>query len=467
MENDSMTPSVLRYSDQIPQMSPQMDFNYLTMIPSNGAAFSANQEVRIPINVPTDSFVDMKRAYIKFKLTNPAAAAGEKDGAILLDPVIGAASIISTFRVVSGTGALLEEIQHYDALCAIMNNHKNADVRQSRNAICMGSSQTPMTAESISNSAGVNDAGDFEGKETVGAATSKIFYHEPVSAVFNADKLFPFGYTQGTSYVSLQLNSAGGGITQYADATNSAAAWTASEWELYLPVLRPGAEFANNFRTLIQSGLPINIHSVGFQNSQQNIAQNATGMQTITFSTRKRSVKSIMTTLRVNAQLSDIKCNGSSGFKHNDAVDYQYSVGGRRIPSAPLKVASATNGLDLGGVLNNTLMALGHYDSNLRGASFDVSQANRKYMQQIGADDGTSDNKATSSVAFSLDLESYGEGLSGMNLAGQGLPLVLYLNCGGGATRAATVGALLADLYVVHDVIFTLDGVSGTLSASS
>jgi hypothetical protein len=54
-----------------------------------------------------------------------------------------------------------------------------------------------------------------------------------------------------------------------------------------------------------------------------------------------------------------------------------------------------------------------------------------------------------------------------MNLAGQGLPLVLYLNCGGGATRAATVGALLADLYVVHDVIFTLDGVSGTLSASS
>jgi hypothetical protein len=77
------------------------------------------------------------------------------------------------------------------------------------------------------------------------------------------------------------------------------------------------------------------------------------------------------------------------------------------------------------------------------------------------------DNDRSSSVAFSLDLESYGEGLSGMNLAGQGLPLVLYLNCGAGTTRAATVGALLADLYVIHDVIFTLDGVSGTLSASS
>ncbi len=459
-----MTPSVLRYSDQIPQMSPQMDFNYLTMIPSNGSSFSPNQEVRIPLNVPTDSFVDMKRAYIKFKLTNNAAAGGN-ESEILLDPVVGAASVISTFRVVSGTGALLEEIQHYDALCAIMANHRNADVRQSRNAICMGSSQVPMTAQSISVNAGVAHAGagaNDGGKQKIAATNSKIFYHEPVSAVFNADKLFPFGYTQGTSYISLQLNSGNGAVCQFSDATNSAAAWTASEWELYLPVLRPGAEFANNFRTLIQSGLPINIHSVGFQNSQQNIAQNATGMQTVTFSTRKRSVKSIMTALRVNGQLSLITCNSSSGFKHNDAVDYQYSVGGKRIPSAPIKVATTTDGLDLGGSLNNTLMALGHYDSNLRGASFDVDTQHRKYMQAAADDDDRS-----SSVAFSLDLESYGEGLSGMNLAGQGLPLVLYLNCGATAQRASTVGALLADLYIVHDVIFTLDGVSGTLSASS
>ncbi len=455
-----MTPSVLRYSDQIPQMAPQMDLNYLTMIPSNGATFSPSQNVRIPINIPTDSFVDMKRAYIKFKLTNNATAAD--NSLILLDPVVGAASIISTFRVVSGTGALLEEIQHYDALCAIMNNHKNADVRQSRSAITMGASQVPMTAESLSVDAGVAAAAGVGGKETIAAAQSKIFYHEPVSAVFNADKLMPFGYTQGTSYIELTLNSATGGVTQYSNATNAATAWTASEWELYLPVLRPGAEFANNFRTLIQSGLPINIHSVGFQNSQQNIAENATGQQTITFSTRKRSVKSVMTSLRINGQLSLITCNSSSGFKHNDAVDYQYSVGGRRIPSAPIKVRAETNGLDLGGAFNNTLMALGHYDSNLRGASFDVSTQHRKYMQNVA-----DDNDRSSSVAFSLDLEQYGEGLSGMNLAGQGLPLVLHLNCGAGAARASTVGALLADLYVVHDVIFTLDGVSGTLSASS
>jgi len=457
-----MTPSVLRYSDQIPQMSPQMDFNYISMIPSNGAVFTGNQEVRIPINVPADSFVDMKRAYIRYKITNLAAAGGNHS-LLALDPIVGAASFIGTFRVVSGTGALLEEIQHYDALVAQMNINQNDAVVATRGAITMGTSQSPMTAVAISNVAG-NAVAALGGKQTIEATKSKVFYHEPVSAVFNADKLFPFGYTQGTSYVSLTLNSNDGAICEFNDSTNTVT-WNASEFELVLPVLRPGAEFANNFRTLIQSGLPINIHSVGFQNSQQNIEANATGMQTVTFSTRKRSVKSVMTTLRVNNQLTQKLCNSSSGFKNNNAKDYQYSIGGRRIPSAPIKVdtTSETNGVggvDIGGAYNNTLMALGHYNSNLRGSISNASTAGSAYMQAVA-----SDPTLSSRCAFALDLESYGEGLSGMNLAGQGLPLVLHLNCG--ATGAASVGALLADLYVIHDVIFTLDGVSGTLSASS
>ena len=462
MESDTMTPSVLRYSDQIPQMAPQMDFNYVSMIPSNGAVFSANQEVRIPINVAADSFVDMKRAYIRFKVANTAAAGGNHS-LIALDPICGAASFISRFAVVGGTGNLLEEIQHYDALVSVMNINKNESVIQSRGSITMGTSQGPMSAVSISDVAG-NAVAALGGKQTIEAQTSKVFYHEPVSAVFNADKLMPWGFTQGTSYVSLTLNSATGGACQFNDSTNDVA-WEISEWELFLPVLRPGAEFANNFRTLIQSGLPINIHSVGFQNSQQNIAENATGMQTVTFSTRKRSVKSVFTALRVNALLSSKLVNSSSGFKNNNATDYQYSVGGRRIPSAPIRLSTVSNAnsigaVDIGGCYNNTLMALGHYDSNLRGSTSDSSTAGSAYAQTVA-----NDPTLSSKCVFALDLEQYNEGLSGMNLAGQGLPLVLHLNCG--ATGAASTGALVADLYVVHDVIFTLDGVSGTLSASS
>ncbi len=456
-----MTPSVLRYSDQIPQMSPQMDLQYVTLIPSNGSSYTANQEIRIPISVATDSFCDMKKAYLKFKVTHPTAA-GTNDSGILMDPYAGAASFISKFSVVSGTGSLLEEIQHYDALVAIMRINENMDVIASRRAVTEGTTQTPLSAVSISDVAGNAASVGVGGKQKIAGAASRIYCHEPVSAIFNADKLMPFGYTQGTSYLSLQLNSAQGAVCQYSNASNSAAAWTVSEVELIMPVLRPGPEFANNFRTLIQSGLPINIHSVGFQNSQQNIALNATGMETITFSTRKRSVKSVFTALRINSSLSSIIMNSSSGFKTNDCIDYQYSIGGKRIPSAPIKVQMDTEAYDGGSLLNNTLQALGHYNSNIRGFAGDFDTTGGKYLVAAANDDTLS-----SKAVFALDLESYGEGLSGMNLAGQGLPLVLHLNSGGDGGRASTDGALIADLFVVHDVIYTLDGVSGTLSASS
>ena len=277
MENDSMTPSVLRYSDQIPQMSPQMDLQYVTLIPSNGGSFGPNNEIRLPINVPADSFVDMKKAYIRFKVTF-AGTGGAANSVVQLDPYAGGAAFISTFRVVSGTGALLSETQHYDALVAIMRINENADVMSSRRAITDGLTQIPNTCTCISTVIGA-DAADIIGCQTAQLGnTTRVFCHEPIDPVFNADKLMPFGYTQGTTYVSLQLNTFNGAICQGKNATNACTGWTVSEVELVCPVLRPGPEFANNFRTLIQSGLPINIHSVGFQNSQQNIAENATGM---------------------------------------------------------------------------------------------------------------------------------------------------------------------------------------------
>ena len=465
MESDSMTPSVLRYSDQIPQMAPQMDFNYNVMIPSNGSTFSPSQEIRIPINVPADSFADMKRAYIKFKLNNTTGTV-HANNAMQLDPTIGGAAVIDTFRVVSGTGALLEETQHYNALASIMRINQNEGVRASRGSLTEGSSATPLTAKSQSTIAGDTVGNGVFGRVSVLAGESIVLCHEPVSAVFNADKLMPWGYTQGTSYISLTLADVNAGISAFSVLnTVTSLTWNVSEVELHLPVLRPGAEFANNFRTLIQSGLPINIHSVGFQNSQQNIAAGASGMNTITFSTRKRSVKSVMCGLRINSMLTNQKCDSASCWKNNEITEYQYSVGGRRIPSAPIKVAAGgANGdnADLGSCYNNTLMALGHYDSNLRGSSSTRATDFGQYMQLVAVD-----LTESSKCVFALDLESYGEGLSGMNLAGQGLPLVLHANFGGTATRAGNGNALIADLYVVHDVIFTLDGVSGTMSASS
>ena len=100
-------PSVLRYSDILKVGSPVADLQYNTLIPSNGATFSNQQQIRIPFNVPTDSFVNLKGAYIKMKINN-----GQGTDSYSLDPQCGVASFIDTWRIVSGTGALIEEIQH-------------------------------------------------------------------------------------------------------------------------------------------------------------------------------------------------------------------------------------------------------------------------------------------------------------------------------------------------------------------
>ena len=44
METDTITPSVMRYSDQYPMSAPVMDLNYSVCIPSNGGSFAQNQE---------------------------------------------------------------------------------------------------------------------------------------------------------------------------------------------------------------------------------------------------------------------------------------------------------------------------------------------------------------------------------------------------------------------------------------
>ena len=462
MEETSFTPSEMRFSETVAMATPVLDLNYNVCIPSNGGSFQPNQEIRVPFNVPADCFVDMKRAYLKMTITNDSAA-----DTWYLDPIAGVGAFIDTFRVIGGTGALLEETIHYNALCSAVNTFNSTDHQQSRGAIMEGVSHNLVNLNSASNPAGV--AADTANSQTIANGVSKVLTHSPVSAFFNADKYLPLGYTQGSSYMSLTLASANTPLKCLTGAAVKTGAWTISNVELHLPILRPGAEFAGNFRSLLASGMPINIHSVGFQNTQQNISAQSTGTQTLTFSTRKRSVKSLMTIFRINAALTSALQDSASARKCLDVSQYQYSVGGIRIPSQEIQVQGAAAGNDLGEVYANNIMALGHYDSNLRasiagcgGATPSTTQAN--YVIPLVAN---ADRDKGSAVCYCLDLESYGEGLAGKNLAGQGLPLVGHFNIGTLGAQNVAGAAALADMYVIHDVMYRLDGATGVMTASS
>jgi hypothetical protein len=457
MEDNSTTPIEMRLSEVPGMPSPELELTYTTAIPMNGSTFSENMECRIGLNVPQDCFVDLKRAYLKYKLNNTG------QGAAFLDPIVGGVSVIDNWRVIGGTGALLEEVIHYNTFYAVINSYKNKDVVSSIHNIMEGASKNPAVGLKVNDT---NSNAECGGMTSITNGQSRVITHRPQSAFFNADRYMPLGFTQGLTYISLTLaqNSTAFIISTENAANNSS--YTISEVELHLPILKPGPEFASMFRSAMSSGVPIQIHSVGVQNTQQAMPNGATNEQTLTFSTRKRSVKSLINVLRPSANLTIDERNSVSGFVNADTSEYNFSVGGLRIPAQRIKVKANINGIDMGELLANTQLALGHYSSDLRGicsihtTNTMVDGGNEEYLN-----DSEHDSKCGKAV-FALDLESYNAAFAGKNLAGQGLPLVYHASVGG-TEGAQANGALQLDLYVIHDVVYVLDGMTGVLTANS
>ena len=488
MEDENMmTPIEMRLSEISGQPTPQMDLSYVVAIPNNGSTYTQNMEVRIPLNVPTDAFVDLKRAYLKYKIT-------AKTNPVFLDPLVGGSTVIENWRVISGNGALLEEVIHYNNFYAVMKSNDNDYHRETVGHLGDGSSVRPAQALKYSGDNGADAALVSKNLVKIAVDQSRNIIHKPQSAFFNADRYMPLGFSNGTCYISITLAQ---NSTATISSTAGVGTYEVGEWELHLPILKPSVEFAQMFRSAMSSGVPVQIHSVGVHNTQQTITSTGTGEQTLTFSTRKRSVKSLITSMRLNAGITDPEANSVSGFVNCNISQYNYSVGGMRVPAQPLAVSTATNGFNAGEIMSQQQLALGHFNSNLRGiccmdnaglTDYTLTQAlttnvastytqNAIVNVSIPLDLKSSNtyfgaegqNEQTGLLAgknqFSIDLESYNASFAGKNLSGQGLPVVLHATVG--ANGANALGAVLCDLYVLHDTVFVLDGLTGTITANS
>ena len=452
-------PSVLRYSDILKVGSPLADLQYHTLIPSNGATFSPQQQIRIPFNVPMDSFANLKGAYIKFRVNNTTASAtgATTPGKIALDPQAGIGAIIDTWRIYSGTGSLIEEVQHYNAIYALMTNLTPPQHTQSSLNIQDGASESALTQQSVCG-AGLNDVVDQSTRASILRTKSATFTHIPMSGFFQSDRLCPLGFSTGTSYVEITLPQVGTPFVADNDEA-SAVAWTISNVELHVPVLRMSAEFNNSFRQLLSSGMPINWHSQSFHNVQTNIAASTTGNHTMTMATRKRSVKSVITLFRKSAEVNDQKVDSVSARKSLGISEFNYQIGGLKLPSKNCAIANTADNVDIGEVYANLVGCL----SNI-GNIYSSTAMNADTF--IVADET---GVVASKVAYGLDLESYGSSSvqSGKNLANQGLPLVFEANLGTGTANMASSADVLVDCFLLHDVVYSLNGIDGNITANA
>ncbi|MDC3409637.1 hypothetical protein OAY23_01770, partial [bacterium] len=63
---DGAVPKALNFSDVMQAGTPVGDMQIVTNLPNNGQTFSPSQTVSFSVNVPVNSFADLKRSYLKF-----------------------------------------------------------------------------------------------------------------------------------------------------------------------------------------------------------------------------------------------------------------------------------------------------------------------------------------------------------------------------------------------------------------
>jgi hypothetical protein len=175
----------------------------------------------------------------------------------------------------------------------------------------------------------------------------------------------------------------------------------------------------------------------------------------MTMATRKRSVKSVITLFRKSADLTDDNVDSVSARKSLGITEYNYTVGGLRMPSKNIAVSTT----DIGEAYANLVGCLSNL-GNIYSAT--GMNADTFYL----ADDTST---TASKIAYALDLEAYGHSdvQSGKNLANQGLPLVLEANLGSSTANQASAADILVDCFLLHDVVYSLDGVSGNITANA
>lgn len=466
-EDLSETPSVLRYSDLLKVGSPLANMQYHTLIPSNGQSYGPDQQIRIPFNVPTDSFVNFKGAYLKFRITNGNQATDD----LALDGEAGCAAVIDTFRVVNSVGSVLEEIVHYNSAYALMNGMVSDNHRQSSMAITEGTSKTPLSNVAVGEATGfaalptdrviISKGGSFTGT------------HYPMSGFMGgSDRLCPLGFQNGVASLELTLASLNTPFITKTTTTSTSFNWTIDNVELHIPVLTMGPEFNASFRQVLSAGIPINWASTSYHNVQSSLPS-AVGNVTITTASRKRSVKSIFSMFRKATDVTNLKVDSVSCRRSLDATQYHYTIGGQRMPSKPIAIAGAgvrgaiTDGSqrDIGEVYSNLMMSLSNLGNIYSASCFTPDN----FFTPDNNTNGTGTKNIGCRVAYALDLESYPHSnvQSGMSLANQGLPIVFEITTNTGASNAGSSSPILMDQFLLYDVIYSLDGVSGTIVANA
>ena len=232
--------------------------------------------------------------------------------------------------------------------------------------------------------------------------------------------------------------------------------WQLENVQLVVPIIRMTSDYSAQFRQILASGIPISWNTQIFHNVQQTVPQGTRSSTSLTYATRKRSVKAVFNIFRKSKDLNNPLMDSNSCRRTCGISDYTVEIGGMSYPPKPIQIADN----NLGVVYANLLSAM----SNL-GDTSNASSMNLANFRQPNSADTTCSSK----IVYALELDTYGHSnvTSGRNLSMAGLPLVFRITFGDADNCAQINDSVISTLFCLSDGVCTLDGIAGTMSMSS
>jgi hypothetical protein len=475
-ESQYALPLSLRYNLTVADAVPSSK-NISQFLASNASVFTpSNNTIRIPVGSP--AFLDLNSALLQLTFKNTSGAVCNLDG--------GADGLIRRCRIIGSDGQTIEELHEYGLLSSVLDQYTSSSGKRKVSAVLKGAPAVADDTPVFAAAAGTGPAGEVTNRGITIVATgatemklssiggmgydqtqsdslndgiSRKYLFSLKLGMFNlaANRLLP----PGTNFVlELQLSDAANCIVAPAATTPS---YEVQNVELHVPaIIINDASFNQRIASRMAQGM---VFKANTYQHFVNVTPAGGTSDVLQISARARSLKSLMSIFRIQANITD-KAQYSLSRRSIQYLDnYQARIGTTSYPVDRVNVACTGTPL-AGGTANGTL-PIQPTDVNVN-----ISEAYSQALRVFGSVNnpaadilvnkqsfaGSENMNGTGIVA--IDLSSYSDssvnsGISTLN----GMPVSLEIT-----KNAAANAVIQVDTFSVVEMTVVRDS-SGVLTS--
>lgn len=464
-EDDSQAPDVmplgekLSYSTLIERSAPA-EMSTRSFQASNGSVHNSGTEIRIPLSVSANTFVDTSSIRLNFGVT---ASRNAPSGTLADDALLdgGALSLIREITIISSDGSIVDRVSSYNILANAMNNLTRDPDMATAFSQYDGYHGTPKNCVKLSFAA-------------AGTTSTKHHFTTPLPyvGVFSLDRYLPLGYLAGSSLtVSLLLESPTTAMNITGGANRpDLVSFQLSDVNISMNCIHYNQSTSNSFQSLVQSigGVQMASKAHGHFKLAATQVMDTSTQHSFQVPVRERSCNYLVTTLHDNARLVDSNSFSISGRVSRDIIEVNHSISGLSFPPVPITIGQQRQGelwTEISKALNIKTTCVDSSQIGDENGDGDVD-ARALYPRITGnVSGGTTTKSETAGCMFaivqSFDIDAQNMLESGIDLSGQSANVVLNVRCGSTPSASSIVNS-----WVESTCIYTLTS-SGTLVSSS